>query len=157
LRRRALIDTDHNEFNQVATRTRRAAIFLLFGSASHPAAPIQEPTMSATARPPDGTKNATELIESPAFRALVKTRWTVSFTLLALLFVGYYGYIILVATRPALMARRLSDAPDAIANLGLVLGIGTLVFAWILTAIYVVWANRAYDPEVERLKNQLKR
>jgi uncharacterized membrane protein (DUF485 family) len=113
--------------------------------------------MSATARPPDGSKNATELIESPAFRSLVKTRWTVSFTLLALLFVGYYGYIILVATRPALMARRLSDAPDAIANLGLVLGIGTLVFAWILTAIYVVWANRAYDPEVERLKNQLKR
>ena len=55
------------------------------------------------------------------------------------------------------MARRLSDAPDAVTNLGLVLGIGTLVFAWVLTAIYVVWANRSYDPEVERLKNQLKR
>ena len=113
--------------------------------------------MSATSRPADGSKNATELIESPAFRALVKLRWSVSFTLLGLLFVGYYGYILLVATQPALMARRLSDAPDAITNLGLVLGIGTLVFAWILTAIYVVWANRSYDPEVERLKNQLKR
>jgi uncharacterized membrane protein (DUF485 family) len=113
--------------------------------------------MSATSRPADGSKNATELIESPAFRALVKLRWSVSFTLLGLLFVGYYGYILLVATQPALMARRLSDAPDAITNLGLVLGIGTLVFAWILTAIYVVWANRAYDPEVERLKAQLKR
>lgn len=113
--------------------------------------------MSATTRPADVSKNATELIESPAFRALVKTRWSVSFTLLALLFVGYYGYILLVATQPAVVARRLSDAPDAVTNLGLVLGIATLVFAWVLTAIYVVWANRSYDPEVERLKNQLKR
>jgi uncharacterized membrane protein (DUF485 family) len=113
--------------------------------------------MSATATPLDGSKSATELIESPAFRALVRTRWTVSFTLLGLLFAGYYGYILLVATSPAIVARRLSDAPDAITNVGLVLGIGTLIFAWVLTAIYVVWANRAYDPEVERLKSQLKR
>ncbi len=113
--------------------------------------------MSSPARADDGGKTATELIESPDFRALVRTRWTVSFSLLALLFLGYYGYILLVATSPAIVARRISDAPDAITNVGLVLGIGTLVFAWVLTAIYVVWANRAYDPEVERLKAQLKR
>jgi uncharacterized membrane protein (DUF485 family) len=113
--------------------------------------------MTSTSQPAANSKGATELIESPAFRALVTKRWTVSFVLLALLFVGYYGYILLVATAPALVARRVSDAPDAVTNLGLVLGIGTLVFAWILTAIYVVWANRSYDPEVERLKSQLKR
>ncbi len=107
--------------------------------------------------PSDAGKSATELIESPEFRALVKTRWSVSVALLSLLFVGYYGYILLVATCPAFVARRLSDAPDAVTNLGLVLGIGTLVFAWILTAVYVVWANRAYDPEVQRLKGQLRR
>jgi uncharacterized membrane protein (DUF485 family) len=113
--------------------------------------------MSAATRPAEAAKTATELIESPDFRALVRTRWSVSFTLLALLFIGYYGYILLVATAPGVVARKVSDGPDAITNLGLVLGIATLVFAWILTAIYVVWANRAYDPEVERLKNQLKR
>jgi uncharacterized membrane protein (DUF485 family) len=113
--------------------------------------------LSATPSPDAGSKSATELIESPEFKAMVKGRLAVSFTLLALLFVGYYGYILLVATSPALMARRLSDAPDAVTNLGLVLGIGTLVFAWLLTAIYVFWANRSYDPEVERLRNQLKR
>jgi uncharacterized membrane protein (DUF485 family) len=113
--------------------------------------------MSPTTRPADASKNATELIESPAFRALVRIRWTVSFSLLALLFIGYYGYILLVATAPSIVARRLSDAPDAVTNVGLVLGIGTLVFAWILTAVYVIWANRVYDPEVERLKIQLKR
>jgi uncharacterized membrane protein (DUF485 family) len=113
--------------------------------------------MDATTQPPEASRTPTELIESPAFRALVRTRWSVSVSLLGLLFVGYYGYIVLVATAPALMARRLSDAPGAVTNLGLVLGIGTLVFAWVLTAVYVVWANRVYDPEVERLKGQLKR
>jgi uncharacterized membrane protein (DUF485 family) len=118
---------------------------------------LEETMMDAITRPADPSKSATELIESPDFRALVKIRWSVSFTLLGLLFVGYYGYILLVATAPSIVARRISDAPGAITNVGLVLGIGTLIFAWILTAIYVVWANRVYDPEVERLKAQLKR
>ena len=26
-----------------------------------------------------------------------------------------------------------------------------IVGAWVLTAVYVIWANRHYDPEVERL------
>jgi uncharacterized membrane protein (DUF485 family) len=135
------------------SRRTLSAIRVDFAAAS----PRQETPMSAATRPADANKSATELIESPDFRALVRTRWSVSFTLLGLLFVGYYGYILLVATAPAVVARRLSDAPDAITNVGLALGIGTLVFAWVLTAIYVVWANRSYDPEVERLKNQLKR
>jgi uncharacterized membrane protein (DUF485 family) len=31
-----------------------------------------------------------------------------------------------------------------------------LLFSWILTAIYVVWANRQYDPEVDRLRDRLR-
>lgn len=105
----------------------------------------------------DGRKTAHELIESPDFKALVKKRWTVSFVLLTLLFVGYYGYILLVATNKALVAQTITSGDGAIVNLGIVMGIGTLVFAWVLTAIYVVWANKSYDPEVERLKDQLRR
>ena len=101
-----------------------------------------------------GRKSAKELIESPDFRALVSKRWTVSMVLLVILFVGYYGFIALVATQKDLVSRTITDG--GIVNLGIVLGIGTLVFAWILTAIYVVWANRVYDPEVERLRAQLK-
>ncbi len=104
-----------------------------------------------------GRKSAHELIESPAFKALVSKRWTVSMVLLVLLFVGYYGFILLVATNKPLVSQKISDAPDAIVNLGIVMGIGTLVFAWVLTAVYVFWANGSYDPEVQRLKDQLKR
>ena len=42
-------------------------------------------------------------------------------------------------------------------TLAIPLGIASIVIAWSLTAYYVAWANKKYDPEVERLKNQLTR
>ncbi len=101
-------------------------------------------------------KSAQQLIESPDFKALVRKRWSVSFTLLATLFVSYYGYILLVATNKELVAQKVSDAPDAVVTVAIVLGVAAILVAWVLTAVYVWWANNAYDPEVERLKGQLK-
>ncbi len=65
-----------------------------------------------------GHKTASEVIESPDFKALVRKRWTVSFVLLALLFVGYYGYILLVASNKELMARPSRPTPGAVTTLG---------------------------------------
>jgi uncharacterized membrane protein (DUF485 family) len=115
--------------------------------------------MSAVPKQPsaDGRKSARELIESPDFRALVKKRWSVSFALLAILFVSYYGYILLVASNKEWVSRKMSDAPDAVATIAIFLGEAAILVAWVLTAIYVWWANNAYDPEVERLKQQLRR
>jgi uncharacterized membrane protein (DUF485 family) len=101
-------------------------------------------------------KTARELIESPDFKALVKRRWTVSFALLAVLFVGYYGFILLVATDKAWVSKTASSAPGAVVTNGILLGIGTIALAWVLVALYVWWANAKYDPEVQRLKDQLK-
>lgn len=98
-------------------------------------------------------KTAHEVIQSPDFKALVRRRWTVSIALLALLFVSYYGYILLIAADRPLVSRRIG----AVTTLAIPLGIGTIAAAWILTGLYVWWANRKYDPEVERLKGQLER
>jgi uncharacterized membrane protein (DUF485 family) len=100
-------------------------------------------------------KSAKELIESPDFRALVKKRWAVSFSLLAVLFVGYYGYILLVATNKEWVSQPL--VAGSVITRAIPLGIAAIVLAWILVAIYVYWANASYDPEVERLKDQLKK
>lgn len=98
-------------------------------------------------------KTAHEVIESPDFKALVRKRWTVSIVMLVLLFVSYYGYILLIAADRPLVSQRIG----AVTTLAIPLGIGTIVAAWILTGVYVWWANRKYDPEVERLKGQLER
>jgi uncharacterized membrane protein (DUF485 family) len=97
-------------------------------------------------------KSAHEVIESKEFKALVAKRWKVSMVLLATLFITYYGYIVLVATNKELVSQKIGD----VTTLAIPLGIAAIVVAWALTAFYVAWANKSYDPEVERLKGQLK-
>lgn len=97
-------------------------------------------------------KSAQEVVESADFKALVSKRWKVSFALLALLFVSYYGYVILVATAKDFVNQKVGE----VTTLAIPLGLAAIVIAWALTAIYVAWANKSYDPEVERLKSQLK-
>lgn len=93
-----------------------------------------------------------DLLESEDFRGLVTRRWRVSIILSGLLFVLYYGYILLIAARPHLLARRVGTATTA----GILMAAGVIAGAWALTAIYVVWANRHYDPEVARLRGRVR-
>jgi uncharacterized membrane protein (DUF485 family) len=93
------------------------------------------------------------LLKSPEFKRLVVRRWRVSMMLTALLFVVYYGYIILVATNKALLGRRIGE----VTTLAIPLGAAVIVAAWMLTAIYVIWANRQYDPHVQLLRERLTR
>jgi uncharacterized membrane protein (DUF485 family) len=97
-------------------------------------------------------KSANEVIESKEFKRLVAKRWSVSMVLLAILFVTYYGYILLVATNKELVSQKIGE----VTTLAIPLGIAAIVIAWVLTAFYVAWANKSYDPEVERLKGELK-
>jgi len=89
-----------------------------------------------------------ELLDSPEFHRLVAKRLRVSLVLTACLFVLYYGYILLIATDKAFLARRIGE----VTTLGIPIGAGVIVGAWVLTAVYVAWANRAYDTEVARLR-----
>jgi uncharacterized membrane protein (DUF485 family) len=40
-------------------------------------------------------------------------------------------------------------------NVGIILTVVVIIFAWLLTFIYVMWANKVYDPEVEEIKKDL--
>lgn len=91
---------------------------------------------------------AKELLDSDDFRGLVIRRWRLSLLLTLALFVLYYGYILLVAIDREFLATRVGDA----ATLGIVLGAAVIILSWVLTAAYVIWANRRYDPEVRRLR-----
>ena len=93
----------------------------------------------------------TRLLSTPAFRHLVTRRWRVSLMLTAALFVLYYGYILLIAINKPLLATRMGG----VTPIGIPLGAAVIVGSWILTGIYVVWANRYYDPEAQRLRDQL--
>ena len=94
---------------------------------------------------------ASEVINSERFKALVRKRWAFCMTLLALLFVIYYGYILTVAYGMTFLAGKVG----VYTNYGIILGVLTIVLSWLLTIVYVVWANRWYDKEVDALENEL--
>jgi uncharacterized membrane protein (DUF485 family) len=93
------------------------------------------------------------MLESPELRSLVRRRWTVSVALTGALFVAYYGFVLLIALRPDVLARRIGAAT----TLGIPIAAAVIVVACLLTVIYVLWANRAYDAAVARLRARLGR
>ena len=58
----------------------------------------------------------------------------------------YFGFILLIAFDKPLLARKL--APGL--SLGIVLGAAVIVSSWLLTWIYVRWANTHYDAQLHR-------
>jgi uncharacterized membrane protein (DUF485 family) len=60
----------------------------------------------------------------------------------------YFGFILLVAFAPTRLGVLL--APGL--SLGIALGAGVIVLAFVFTAVYVRWANRHYDAELRALR-----
>ena len=65
---------------------------------------------------------------------------------------GASAFILLIAWDRPLITSKIG----AYTTLGIPLGIGVIVIAWIWTAIYVVVSNTKHDPEVERLRKELE-
>ena len=92
------------------------------------------------------------LLESREFRHLVARRWRISLLLTAALFILYYGYILLIALNKPLVSARIGEATP----IGIPLGAAVICGSWALTAVYIIWANRHYDREASRLREQVR-
>ena len=62
--------------------------------------------------------------------------------------VAYFGFILLVAFNKPLLGRVI--APGL--SLGILLGFAVIIAAWVLTWVYVRWANTHYDAHVRGLR-----
>ena len=102
---------------------------------------------SQTSPPPATTDAATSALLI-ASRAVSRQRWRVAATLTAGMIIIYFGFILLVAFRPALLGTLVSDG----LSVGVVLGVVVILAAWALTYAYVSWANRVYDPALAALQ-----
>jgi uncharacterized membrane protein (DUF485 family) len=80
-------------------------------------------------------------------RDLDRARWRMAFTLTGATVLVYFGFIALVAFGRPLLA--IQVVPGL--SLGILLGALVIVASWILTWIYIRWANTVYDPQVRAL------
>lgn len=92
-----------------------------------------------------------EVLNSERFKALIRKRWTFSFIMLVILFVIYYGYVFIIALNKDFVSQKMGEY----VTVGIYMSAGVIISAWLLTVIYVIWANKVYDKEVEELKKML--
>ena len=97
-------------------------------------------------------KKLNEVIESKEFKQLVATRWSVSIVLTLIMFAVYFGFLALVAFNKDFLATKIATGT----TLAIPVGIGILLFSWLITGWYVRWANNKYDKDVELLRKKLQ-
>jgi uncharacterized membrane protein (DUF485 family) len=95
--------------------------------------------------------NVFAVLQSTPFRKLVSSRRRVSLFLSLIIIFVYFGFILTIAFNKELMTTKIGNH----ITIALPIGTGIIVFAWILTGIYVRWANSNYDRQVEAIKKQL--
>jgi uncharacterized membrane protein (DUF485 family) len=80
---------------------------------------------------------------NPKFQELSARRRRLAITLSAIVLVTYYGFMMMVAFTPSVLARPLVSG--SITSVGVPVGAGLVVLYWILTGIYVRRANSEFD------------
>lgn len=86
-------------------------------------------------------------------RVLATRRWRVALALTITMMATYFGFLFTVAwlkpVASALVAPGLSW--------GILLGALVIIVAWVVTGVYVIWANSRYDETLESLRASFRK
>ena len=89
------------------------------------------------------------LLQNPEYQRLAAKKKSLSNLLTILMLLVYFSFIFLLAFGQGVLNQRVGST-----TLGIPFGIGVIIFAWILTGIYVRWANNNYDEAMKNLKDK---
>lgn len=99
------------------------------------------------------TNKTREILQSKAFRKLVANRWYISLAFTFTMLIIYIGFLLVVAYNKESLKTPVGDS----LNLAIVVGLGIIIFSWLITGVYVYWANNYYDAAVTEIKNQINK
>ena len=94
------------------------------------------------------------VLRNPKFQELVASRNSFAWTLTAVMLVIYFGFILLVAFDKPLLATKIGDSTVSV---GIVIGLGVIVSAFVLVAIYVARANGRFDALTREMRQEIGR
>ena len=103
--------------------------------------------MAQTSSAQTSSARASELVASPAFQELQRTRARVATVLTTITIAAYFSFILLMAYAPEVLAQRVGGVV-----IGIPYGIGVILLSWLLTGIYTRWANNSYDALVAQVR-----
>ena len=78
----------------------------------------------------------------PGYRALVRRRRRLAWTLTAIMLAAYFGYVLLIAFNREWLATPIGGG---VTTIGIPIGLGLILLGIALTAIYVRRANHEFD------------
>ncbi len=87
---------------------------------------------------------ASKIASDPRYRQLVSQRDTLAWSLSAIVFVMYFGFVLLVAFAGDVVTQPIAEG--SVVPVGMLLGVGVIAVSCLLTAIYVWRANEVFDP-----------
>lgn len=93
-------------------------------------------------------KNTNDLCNSEVYKELISTRKKITRPLALLMLAVYYIYILVIAFSPETLAAPVGDGP---ATLGIVVGLGIILFSFVITGIAVHLANTRLEPLTQTL------
>lgn len=96
-----------------------------------------------------GQESVERILANPRFQELVAKRSRFAWTLSAIILAVFYGFILVVAFNPQILAVPLGEGWTL--TVGIPIGAGIIVLSFLLTWVYVVRANG----EFERLNNEV--
>lgn len=80
---------------------------------------------------------------NPKFHELVRRRSRLALLLSAVVLVGYYGFMMVVAFAPDLLQKPLSD--ESSLSVGFPIGAAIIILSWLLTGVYSHFANGSFQ------------
>ena len=89
---------------------------------------------------------------SPEFQELVRRRRGFVLPCTAFFLSWYLGFIVLCAYAPDFMSQKVYKE----INVGLLFGFGQFISTFVITILYVRWADREFDPRAEALHDRLE-
>ncbi|HET6515091.1 MAG TPA: DUF485 domain-containing protein [Thermodesulfovibrionales bacterium] len=98
-------------------------------------------------------KTVHEILEDEDFKSLTSQKNTISVILTVLELVLYFGFIALIAFNKPFLAQKLSEGSAT--TIGIPIAVGTILFSWVFTGIYIFWANSKYDVLVKKVKEKV--
>lgn len=89
----------------------------------------------------------------PQYHQLVKERSGLAWKLSIAMLVVYYGYILLLAFDPSFFTQIVSGQ---YVSIGFPVGVGIIIFAFLLTGYYVKKANSDFDELTAQIKKEVE-
>ena len=93
------------------------------------------------------------LRRNPKYHEMVSKRSRFGWMMAILMLVVYYAFIMTIAFAPQVLGQPISST--SVITVGIPIGLGVILFAFLLTGIYVYQANTVFDRMNEELKKEV--